>query len=99
MTVESIICQKVEEALKPELLQLENESHMHAGPRTDSHFKLVVVSDQFKGLGKVRRHQHVYRLLATELQGSIHALALHLYTPEEWKNSTVPDSPLCSKNK
>ena len=78
MTVADRITDKVSQALIPELLQLENESHMHAGPRTDSHFKLVVVAKAFEGLSKVKRHQRLYQLLAGELQGPLHALALHL---------------------
>lgn len=97
MNIADRITDKVSQALHPELLQLENESHMHAGPRTDSHFKLVVVAAAFEGLNKVKRHQRLYQLLADELQGSIHALALHLYTPSEWGQSAVPASPLCSK--
>lgn len=96
--VEQVIKDKVQQSLQPQQLQLENESHMHAGPRTDSHFKLVVVAEAFRGLSKVKRHQRLYQLLNAELQGPVHALALHLYTPEEWQEASVPASPLCSKN-
>ena len=96
--LERIIKDKVQLSLQPLELQLENESHMHAGPRTDSHFKLVVVSESFCGLSKVKRHQRVYQLLQAELEGPVHALALHLYTPEEWQQASVPASPLCSNN-
>jgi len=100
MDTNTLITQKVTAALQPQHLQLDNESHMHAGPRTDSHFKLVVVASAFQGLGKVRRHQMLYKLLADELQGSVHALALHLFTPEEWRQQAVPESPSCAgKNK
>jgi BolA protein len=94
--VETAIEQKVASALQPTHLELLNESHMHAGPRTDSHFKLVAVSAAFAGLSKVKRHQLVYRLLGEELAGPVHALALHLYTPGEWKEQVVPASPLCA---
>ncbi len=99
MTVAAAIEQKVRTELHPALLQLENESHQHAGPRTDSHFKLVVVADAFRGLSKVKRHQRLYQVLQQELQGPVHALALHLYTPEEWEQASVPASPLCSHSK
>jgi BolA protein len=94
--VELSIERKVSEALQPQHLELINESHMHAGPRTDSHFKLVVVAAAFAGLNKVKRHQLVYRLLAEELGGTVHALALHLYSPNEWGEHAVPASPLCA---
>jgi BolA protein len=87
---------KVAAALHPVHLELLNESHMHAGPRTDSHFKLVAVAAAFEGLSKVKRHQLVYRLLGEELGGPVHALALHLYTPAEWETQAVPASPLCA---
>jgi BolA protein len=59
-----------------------DESHMHSrGLQT--HFKAVVVSAQFEGLNRVKRHQKVYATLG-ELMGEFHALALHTYTPQEW---------------
>jgi len=83
-------------SLNPQHLVIENESHMHSGPATDSHFKVTLVSDAFTGVRTVARHQKVYGILAEELQGPVHALALHLYTPEEWnKTTSVPDSPQC----
>jgi BolA family transcriptional regulator, general stress-responsive regulator len=99
MTVADAITQKVQQALRPVLVQVENESHMHSGPRTDSHFKLVVVAQQFQGMSKVKRHQQLYAVLNAELAGPVHALALHLYTPAEWQVAAVPASPLCSSKK
>ena len=96
MTVEDSITGKVRQALGPVLVQLENESHRHSGPRTDSHFKLIVVADCFQGMSKVKRHQQLYALLKAELEGPVHALALHLFTPAEWQETTVSASPLCS---
>lgn len=82
--------------LNPEYIELVNESHMHAGPATDSHFKLTLVSEQFSDKRAVARHQYIYGLLADELAGPVHALALHLYTPEEWRQTGMsPDSPDC----
>ena len=99
MKVADSISQKIQEAFQPTLLQVDNESHMHSGPRTDSHFKLVVVAEHFQGMSKVKRHQQLYKLLHTELQGPVHALALHLYSPSEWQEAAVPASPLCSSKK
>ncbi|WP_430462110.1 BolA family protein [Thalassolituus sp. LLYu03] len=94
MTVADSLLAKVA-ALNPVHVELINESHMHAGPATDSHFKLVLVSDAFTGKRAVARHQSVYALVAEELKGPVHALALHLYTPEEWQTASVPASPKC----
>ncbi|HBO15925.1 MAG TPA: BolA family transcriptional regulator [Porticoccaceae bacterium] len=84
--------------LHPQHLDLINESHMHAVPKdSETHFKLVVVSDSFENLRLVRRHQIVYALLKEQLAGPVHALALHTYTAGEWslKVTQVPASPDC----
>ncbi len=79
-------------------VQVVNESdghHVPAGSQT--HFKVVIVDTVWAGLSRVRRHQQIYGLLADELASGVHALALHLYTPEEWQadQQQVPGSPLC----
>ncbi|MAD46818.1 MAG: transcriptional regulator [Oceanospirillaceae bacterium] len=94
MTIAESIKTKLAD-LNPQHLELINESHMHAGPATDSHFKLVLVSEAFDGQRVVARHQSVYQRLADELAGPVHALALHLYTPSEWQEAEVPASPNC----
>ncbi len=96
MRTEAIIKQKISTALRYDHFDLINESHLHAGPRTDSHFKLIIVSKEFAGQTKIKRHQLVYRILSDELSTSIHALSLHLFTPEEWLVREVPESPLCA---
>ncbi|MFO7704601.1 MAG: BolA family protein, partial [Halopseudomonas sp.] len=77
-------------------LELVNESHMHSvPPGSESHFKAVIVSQQFAGLNAVKRHQAVYRSLG-DLMSRIHALALHTYTPAEWlARAQAPASPNC----
>lgn len=97
MNIAHKIEQLVREGMQVETLTLENESHMHAGPATESHFKLAVVSTDFDGLAKVRRHQKIYGLVAQLMQNPIHALALHLYTPQEWETQQgqIPASPNC----
>lgn len=107
MKVSDRLQQKICAQLNPVHIDISNESHMHAGPATDSHFKLVIVAAAFDALSRVKRHQKIYSILQDELQGSvpgsagsIHALALHLFTPAEWEHSKVPASPLCAgKNK
>ena len=84
------------QALQPSHLELINESYMHSvPPGSESHFKAVIVSEDFAGLNAVKRHQAVYRALG-ELMQRIHALALHTYTAEEWQQrQQAPDSPNC----
>ncbi|HEY9032981.1 MAG TPA: BolA/IbaG family iron-sulfur metabolism protein [Pseudomonadales bacterium] len=98
MSIQQQIEQKVLAALDVQFIELLNESHMHSVPaNSETHFKLTLVSDSFAGLGKVKRHQQIYQLLADELAGPVHALALHLYTPQEWqaRHGAIPASPQC----
>lgn len=83
--------------LAPEYLQLINESYMHAVPEnSETHFKVVAVSDAFAGLRAVQRHQLVYAMLAEPLRSGVHALSLALFTPAEWSaNGVVHASPAC----
>ncbi len=48
------------------------------------HYAAVVVSDEFEGLSKIKRHQRVYQALGDHLKEQIHALTLHTHTPEEF---------------
>lgn len=94
MTVQTQIEQKLA-VLEPSHLVVENESHRHSVPaNSETHFKVTLVSEQFSGMRAVQRHQRVYSLLQEELNSGVHALALHLYTEEEWTGER-PDSPNC----
>ena len=96
-SVEEVIKQKLQQVFSPSLLNIENESHMHSGPATDSHFKLILVSESFAGQRLVARHQSVYRALSDELSGPVHARSLHVFPPDEWqeKQVEIPASPQC----
>ena len=48
------------------------------------HFAALVVAPQFAGLGRLERHQIVYRALGDAVGGAIHALSLDTPTPAEW---------------
>lgn len=98
MSIKQAIEQKLTESFSVMHLQVENESHMHSvPPNSETHFKVTLVSNEFEGTGKVKRHQAIYKTLAAEMAGGVHALALHLYTPDEWaaRQATAPDSPHC----
>lgn len=79
------------------MLELYDESHMHAvPPGAESHFRVVVVSEVFAGLTRVARHRRVHALAAEELASGLHALSLQAFTPEEWAaEAAVHASPLC----
>ncbi len=98
----AIALKQVLQGLQPDYLDLVNESMSHAGyfEGKESHFKLTIASENFAGKRLVARHQLVYDMVAdllTSKGGSIHALAIHAYTPDEWQQQTQsPDSPQCA---
>ncbi len=96
MTMQQTIEEKLTELLQPNFLDVLNESHMHSGPATESHYKVVAVSNAFEGKMLIARHRMINKALAAELD-QIHALALHTMTPDEYfeKEGKVADSPLC----
>lgn len=98
MVVHQEIERRLQQHYSPGHLEVANESHMHSvPPDSETHFRVVIVSDAFDGQRKVARHQQVYALLADQLEGPVHALALHTYTPEEWqqRQAEAPQSPDC----
>lgn len=96
MTMQTTIENKLTESLKPDVLDVFNESNMHSGPATESHYKVVVVSKEFEGKMLIARHRMINQTLADELN-NIHALSLHTMTPDEYfeKGGKVADSPEC----
>lgn len=98
MSVQEQLQTRLSAAFAPDWLELDNESHQHSVPAdSETHFRLVMVSQSFEGKRVVARHQSVYAELADLLAGPIHALAMHLYDPEEWSQKTreAPASPDC----
>ena len=88
--------------LKPDYLSIDNESGRHNVPAgSETHFKIIAVSPIFEHQGRVARHRLLNTLLAKEFTLGLHALSLHLYTPEEWakKRVHVPASPACQNGK
>ncbi len=98
MSVREDIEKKLASGLNVLRLEVVNESNMHnVPPGSESHFKVVLVSDDFEGKTLVARHQLVYTLLDDEIRNKVHALALHTYTEDEWnqRQESAPQSPLC----
>ena len=98
--------QRIENAitdqLKPEKLLIEDESHRHHVPEgAESHFKITAVATDFEQLNRIARHRFINNLLADEFNTGLHALSLHLYTPDEWlqMSTKVPPSPACRDGK
>lgn len=97
MTVQTTIEEKLA-TLDPLHLAVENESGNHNVPTgSESHFKVTIVCLAFEGLRLVERHRLINELLREELDGPVHALALHTYTETDWVNrfGETPMSPPC----
>ncbi len=97
MSIQQQIEGKLNASFSPDYLQVINESGNHnVPPGSESHFKVIMVAGAFNSLNRVKRHQAVYKVLADELAGGVHALALHLYTGDEWQEEGgAPESPQC----
>jgi BolA protein len=98
MSVQNTIEKKLQEAFEPLHLDVINESSNHNVPAgSETHFKVVIVSSKFNGNRLLARHRAVNQVLADELNGSVHALAMHTYTESEWTANfgSVPNSPNC----
>jgi len=90
VSVAKIMEDKLQKALKPSILELEDESHQHAGhaganPQGESHFQLLIVSDVFEGVSRVQRQRMVYDVLSHEMKGRVHALVLKTLTLKEYE--------------
>ena len=88
MPMHDIIAEKLTRAFAPESLRIEDESHRHAGhaghrPGGETHFRIHIVSDAFAGKSRIERHRLINTTLAGELQGGVHALAIHAAAPGE----------------
>jgi BolA protein len=88
MRVEDQITKKLRQAFAPLSLEVVNDSARHRGhagsPGTgESHFTIKVVSASVAGKSRLERHRMVNDVLAEELKGPVHALAISALTPEE----------------
>lgn len=96
MIVQQRLRRKIEIALHPTHLEVINESDGHnVPPGSETHFKVVVVSDAFAGKPRIAQHRMVFQVVKDELQDQVHALALHTYSEDAWAKTPVPASPRC----
>ena len=92
MRIADVIARKLDDAFAPQSLDVQDESHLHAGhaghrPGGQSHYRLYIVSEAFAGKSRIERHRMINAVLASELAGGIHALAIHATAPDESTNS------------
>jgi BolA protein len=90
MQVKTRIAEKLAAAFAPETLDVVDESHQHEGhsghrPGGQTHFRVHIVSESFRGKSRIERHRLVNQALSSELSGGVHALAIHASAPGENK--------------
>ena len=88
MLVKDVIAEKLAAAFAPQRLDVQDESHRHeghAGHRSggQTHFRVDIVSEAFRGKSRIERHRMINRTLAHELSSGVHALAIHASAPGE----------------
>ena len=88
MSARDNIINKLREAFTPESLDVADESHLHEGhaghrPGGETHFRLYIVSPAFEGKSRIERHRMINTVLAAELAGTVHALAIKAQAPGE----------------
>ena len=96
--VKQKIIERLTEEFNPDFLEVINESSAHSVPLgSESHFKVILVSESFIGLNLVQRHRKVYHALSYEMDNHIHALTMQTLVPEEWRDQglKIHKSPAC----
>ena len=88
MQTADTITQKLTEAFAPQSLKVVDESSQHAGhaghrPGGETHYRVYIVSEAFKGKTRLQRHRMINETLAGELAAGVHALAIHAAAPGE----------------
>jgi BolA protein len=88
MTTADRITKKLTETFAPQSLKVVDESQLHDGhaghrPGGQTHFRIYIVSELFKGMTRLERHRLINQALAGELAGGVHALAIHAAAPGE----------------
>ena len=88
MKTHDLITQKLTQAFAPQSLDVVDESNQHAGhaghrPGGETHFRVYIVSESFRGKSRIERHRMINEALSGELAGGIHALAIHAAAPGE----------------
>ena len=86
MSTRDLITEKLTKAFAPARLDVIDESHQHAGhagsrPGGETHYRVDIVSEAFRGKSRIERHRMINDTLASELKGGVHALAIHANAP------------------
>ncbi len=81
-----IITDKLTRAFAPQQLNVDDESHQHAGHAGwreggETHFRVTIVAESFRGKNRIERHRMINAVLSSELAERVHALAIHASAP------------------
>ena len=88
MTVKQRMEASLAAAFSPSRLEVIDDSHQHAGHSGwrqggQTHFTVRITATAFTGQGRIARHRAIHAVLAPELQGGVHALAIEARAPGE----------------
>lgn len=88
------VTRKLAEGLRPTHLVVTNESYKHSVPKdAETHFHVLIVSNDFAGKNMLQRHRTINGLLREELSGGkengIHALSINAKTSDEWEANSA----------
>ncbi len=95
MAVSDRIKAKLQAALTPDFVEIIDESHKHAGhahavqrhgtagAAGETHFRVKVIAEIFRGKSRIDRHREIHQLLESEFDGGMHALAIEAKAPGE----------------
>lgn len=89
--MQDVITEKLRDAFAPESVDVVDESHHHEGhaghrPGGQTHYRVYIVSQAFAGKSRIERHRMINAVLAAELSGGVHALAVHAAAPGEQRS-------------
>ncbi|MEZ4332202.1 MAG: BolA family protein [Myxococcota bacterium] len=80
--------ERLRDALATAHVEVVDESHLHAGHAGarsgGGHYRAVIVSERFAGVGRVKAQQLVYAAMGDWMGREIHALSMQTFTPEQW---------------
>lgn len=97
MKVQQQIEQTLQAAFSPTFLDVINESDGHNVPKgSESHFKVIIVSDDFVNTSRIQRHKMIYSAAAQEVE-RVHAFSVSAFDVSEWsvKQGDIAPSPPC----
>ena len=77
----------LEQAFKPELLEITDDSAKHAGhagaaPGGETHYTVEIISEAFEGLSRIQLQRSINMVLAPEFESGLHALSLKASAPK-----------------